>query len=586
MSTIFRARQSGGKMVRDRRMAAPKSPYDRPTPPQNHPHWFTGLVFPATRMIATGAGKLLSSVLLDTSSSSDRDSGSEDDIDNDSDDNDMIDIPPLEVEELIKNGTSSRTAKRFRKEPHLTVEKSETKRAIEIIEPLLLQETFSREESDRLIKIINSRAVDCSNIKVGQDGRLSEIPSRTVANDIPGLCNKAVMEAKKWLEEKKEGSSSKSDLDYGTCTFNLVEQPHVTEGEVGSPADVAKSYMRARPLWESPSVSFFDIKTPLQVGIELFKEETPYSVGGNSLSTSKQKRDSLATGSWNILEEIRRVRSKATEDMLRNLPSAKIDLSSFASEPKRTQISLVADVKEAAVGNKLHHSNCLATAEAIDASADLATDHVFPVLEMREDGSRNEAFSSNPATFVSEKTQDLDVIHIIGGAEDAASRSSHSIALDFASKQHTASADSRSSERNCSMAKHVTELGGTPKASSSQSSGPSFSAGLGSERNPRSFDGNSMPVNSSHNKLNSSIPIEGTCELLSEASIEVPVVNEINNVASGYRNSSSLRYEELSLQLRQQNLKRSMTGKIGSMVEKQLREKKSRYIKRGQGSPL
>lgn len=38
----------------------------------------------------------------------------------------------------------------------------------------------------------------------------------------PELCSKAVMEAKKWLEEKKVASSSKSDMDRGTCTVSSV----------------------------------------------------------------------------------------------------------------------------------------------------------------------------------------------------------------------------------------------------------------------------------------------------------------------------------------------------------------------------
>jgi len=42
----------------------------------------------------------------------------------------------------------------------------------------------------------------------------------------------------------------------------------------GSPVDVAKSYMRSRPPWSSPSVDH--TKPPTLSGIQLFKEETPH----------------------------------------------------------------------------------------------------------------------------------------------------------------------------------------------------------------------------------------------------------------------------------------------------------------------
>lgn len=70
--------RSGGKIVRRRRTETAKTPYDRPPPPSNSasrsPNWLSRFVFSPTRFIATGAGKLLSSVFdsepLPTSSSS------------------------------------------------------------------------------------------------------------------------------------------------------------------------------------------------------------------------------------------------------------------------------------------------------------------------------------------------------------------------------------------------------------------------------------------------------------------------------------------------------------------------------------
>ena len=42
-------------------------------------------------------------------------------------------------------------------------------------------------------------------------------------------------------------------------------------------------------------------------------------------------RDFLVTGSWNIQEELRRVRSRATEEMLRTRSTSKMDWSALAS---------------------------------------------------------------------------------------------------------------------------------------------------------------------------------------------------------------------------------------------------------------
>lgn len=61
----------------------------------------------------------------------------------------------------------------------------------------------------------------------------------------------------------------------------------VTEDEVGSPVDMAKLYMQARPQWASPSFNREELKPISPVTVPLFNEETPYSGGGNSLSSFK-----------------------------------------------------------------------------------------------------------------------------------------------------------------------------------------------------------------------------------------------------------------------------------------------------------
>lgn len=69
---------AGGKIVTNRRkQRLAVAPYDRPPPP-NSPNWFAGVVVPSARAIASGAGKILSSIFSEsgTSSSEDEEYGS------------------------------------------------------------------------------------------------------------------------------------------------------------------------------------------------------------------------------------------------------------------------------------------------------------------------------------------------------------------------------------------------------------------------------------------------------------------------------------------------------------------------------
>ncbi|GFZ08246.1 hypothetical protein Acr_20g0000540 [Actinidia rufa] len=85
MASIYRSRRttderSGGKIVRRRRIAAAKTPYDRPIPenaPPQNPNWLTGFIFPTSRMIATSATKLISSIINSDNSSSSSSSASD-----------------------------------------------------------------------------------------------------------------------------------------------------------------------------------------------------------------------------------------------------------------------------------------------------------------------------------------------------------------------------------------------------------------------------------------------------------------------------------------------------------------------------
>ncbi|KAJ7958655.1 protein KAKU4 isoform X2 [Quillaja saponaria] len=199
---------------------------------------------------------------------------------------------------------------------------------------------------------------------------------------------------------------------YRTCSSLPFTLPQASEDEAGSPADIAKSYMQARPPWASPSVDH--ISSPSSVRIKLFKEETPCSIRGNSTLSSKLKRNSRASGSWNIQDEMRRVRIKATEEMLRTLPSTKIDWSSssFSLGNKNNVKSSTAEKLEPNKGDVVHNPTKL-----IDASSNgvmgLNNSHASPVMERKQDAVLNKASLSGPVIINSEQNQGLKVIPII-----------------------------------------------------------------------------------------------------------------------------------------------------------------------------
>ncbi|CAB4297150.1 unnamed protein product [Prunus armeniaca] len=633
MATISRSRRaleprSGGKIVRPRRVAGARTPYDRPrlaNPGPENPNWFSRLIYSPTRMIASGAGKIISSVFSpDSSSSSSSEDGTEDeDVDDD-------DISTQEDDGLKKrNGTSGKISF-FRKEPPATLGKSDNKH---VIEQLLMQETFSREECARLIKIIKSRVVGFTTAEDAENTRPNV--------DTPDLCGTAVTEAKKWLKEKRLGSSSKSDSDHGTCTLHSLMFPQGAEDEGGSPVDVAKLYMRARPPWASPSIKHGEPRSPSSTGMQLFNEETPYSIGGNSVSTLKLKRDSRATGAWNIQEEIRRVRSKATEELLRSLPSTRIDWSASTLGNRSTSGYLVDGKQEVEMGDKIHNSKN-STGANVNLSSGVTTSYGSNVSEKTQYGLQKEALPLL-AIINSEQNQDSDVAAIDGkggsqnalegvlttgqrlkASEDMKTVPSDTVAGDFGGQKNSNGTEQRN-----------TDVGGTLQVGDSKlhditclttgvvtgsrivyttngfpSSVASLSApDLGIEENPV-LNGETNPVTSSHGKVAVDLTVEeeaheffndatvevsnkngndvdGTKENdgvpLSEASIEVPesienymdVTKDNDFVATGSQNSSSMPDEYLSQELTQPN------SKSTPVVEKQKGNRLSRYNRRG-----
>ncbi|KAJ7966059.1 protein KAKU4 isoform X1 [Quillaja saponaria] len=611
MATVPR---SGGKIVRTRRTARVKTPYDRPNlpnPDPQNPNWLSRFILSPTRSIATGAGKLLLSAIYSESSESSSGSDSEDEVATDNEDND---VNLQDHDELRKSGALVLIG-RSGKEPQPAVANSKTKH---VIEQLLKQETFSREECDRLTEIIQSR-VDCRPNRDAEEGRPNDVPEATVGSDLntPDLYSTAILEAKKWLKEKKSIFGLESDLHYGTCSSLPVTLPQASEDEVGSPADIAKSYMQARPPWASPSMEH--IRSPSSVNIKLFKEELPYSISGNSTSTSKLKRNSPASGSWNIQDEIRRVRARATEEMLRTLPSKKIDWSSFALENKNN-VQSEAPGKLEATGDLVRNPTI-----PIDTSSNRATglsnSHSSPVMERKQDAFLNEAFVSDPVIINSEQNQGFEAVPIIEGPQDVCreitcsdkiigplehiktvehsgdgldnvdgidntSRTNHLLSL----VAEEIVEDSRLHDRNCSMSKEMVEAKGAV-VNGSPPSGSSLYAEQGVGGNTTACNEGNSPLRSSHGIPAKGNPDEEVCQLLSESSIELldlnvndsVATNEDDGVANGSQNSSSMLYDELRHDQSHQESQWTMGSKTNNSFAEKPGKRITRYNRRGRG---
>ncbi|XP_070682561.1 protein KAKU4-like isoform X6 [Malus domestica] len=576
--------RSGGKIVRPRRYAGARTPYDRPrfvnpAPPEN-PNWFSRLIYSPTRKIASGAGKIISSVFGPDSSSSSED-GTDDEADDDNED-----ISTQEDDGLNKRNGTSEEIKFLEKEPPATLGKSNKKH---VIEQLLMQETFSREECDRLIKIIKSRVVGFTNAE-GAENTRPDVES-------------PVMEAKKWLSEKRLGSTSKPVLDHGTHTLSALMFPQGGEDEGGSPVDVAKVYMRARPPWASPSIKHGELRSPSSIGMQLFNEETPYSTVGNSVSTSKLKRDAPATGSWNIQEEIRRVRSKATEELLRSLPSTRIDWSTSALEKRSVLGSFPGGQREDDVGDKLHNSKNAVVSEKTQYGLQ-KEDLPLPDSDAASMGGKGDASCSQNAL-----EEMLSSGQRLEASEDIKTAPSDVGAGDFDGHKDTNGSEQQNSvvggTIQDSKLHDVTCLTTEATASRSayttngfRSSVADLSAQLGTEENSM-LNGESNPVSLNDNREFLNEPTgevtnkngndigatkENDGAHLNEATFEVhelienyiDVTKDNDFVASGSQNSSSMP-NELSQELTQP----SPVAKTDIVVEKQKGKRPTRSNRRG-----
>ncbi|KAJ8459249.1 hypothetical protein OPV22_032175 [Ensete ventricosum] len=407
MASLFRAggqaeeRGSGGKILRVRRRSPPRSaPYARPLPSPppppastGSPRWLLGFI--------SGAGKFISSVFRSdggSPSSSSSDHSSYEDCSPRFNEPEDIDMPKelhgfnqqLKKPELITDYTEGSGA---------VVGISKTKLAIE---KLLRQETFSRYECDRLTKLIKSQVIESpselvqdgaergfTNKSIGKDADslgdwrslkqnmelpesfqcspvLSSLSPRTPAfgKFTPDIHSAAVMEAKKWLDDKNLLPSTKVDPVCGPCTSDTDMLPYDVHDKVVSPVDLAKTYMRSLPFWKSPCSVSSGLKMPVPSKVDFGTDDSTRTTTSHCLPPFKDfKRKYCSTRLWGSPKDNRRVRLKLTEKMLESQGPRHIDLLKNIYQNETSKFtSAVDEGSRDALGAK----NCSCTLQAAE----------------------------------------------------------------------------------------------------------------------------------------------------------------------------------------------------------------------------
>ncbi|KAK8499357.1 hypothetical protein V6N12_037002 [Hibiscus sabdariffa] len=583
--------QSGGM--------SPETPYDRPgflNSALHNPNWISRNIFPPTRAIVTGAGRVLASVLgFESSSSSSSECGScpgdsiqgsiPEDLDFEfsllcvgSVGEYLSEVP---VDDTLDNNDDQEVSSQGVhaievRDPQYFAGKNESKC---LIEQLLMQESFSRQECDKLTDIIKSRVVDSPSTCGLEPGRLDETPERT-----------AVLEATKLLEEKKSGSNYKSEGHHGTSALDSAMPKHDVEGEVGLPVHMAKSYMQTCHPWASPSKNNTEFRSASSAVMPLFKEDAPYSIGGNFLYSSKRKRNSLATGSWNIHDEIRRVRYKATEEMLRNLSSSKIDSHSVPLEHKKGPDSVAANNLGPAKEDKLQISK-----RPVDASVDLAaksvsqlTKNVFHTDALPISATlccEQDQVMQPTQSIKEEKDETLDVGPRLQSTAYVMSEAHSDVAPDVNHLKESSEDKTRTMEGTAQDSQVKDKNFRTLNEAAGIGCPNSMSSEVDKEQNHEPIISKEDKAVACRDDNASRVVAEEKRELLCEAaSREVPMVNETDAADSVSQHSWSMQYEGSPQDPNTPTSKDNSAGKSYFTIEQQEQgEKVSRYNMRGTG---
>ncbi|CAH8285969.1 unnamed protein product [Eruca vesicaria subsp. sativa] len=245
------ARGTGGKLKRQTaRRHTTTTPYSRP--PQNQVQrsrpWISRIVDPAYRVISSGATKLLPYFFSSAASApalrAPEDEEDQDELQDDSLENDSSGVTPSSNKQKsasVEEGGTSRTVNI--KESNFNTSAQAISNgakngvdAISELERLMEGKTFSRAETDRLIEIISSRAIDLPQVKREEK---MEIPLREVAKK-----NVSFLDQKEDTIGDKDASNDIWASPIALAKSVTFEEAKHVRDEAGlSPAELAKAYM-------------------------------------------------------------------------------------------------------------------------------------------------------------------------------------------------------------------------------------------------------------------------------------------------------------------------------------------------------
>ncbi|KAK9099838.1 hypothetical protein Scep_023268 [Stephania cephalantha] len=413
------------------------------------------------------------------------------------------------------------------------------------------------------------------------------------------------MEAKKWFEEKKSESRTKLDGD----ASNPCVLPNVAEAEIGSPVLVAKSYMRTRPPWGSPSLNSIGLKSPSAIWAG-----SPHSLGGHSFSSQFLKRKSLMD-SWDALDGARRVRFKQGE-------SIPIESSVLELERRISPASLMHEKGEVEVGiiiddiDRMDANGALPSGQSVvisdktqdiggerrageeEVTASVGNEPTVPDSVVGQPDGPPDQLTEVVSSEVQFKSMEnlapalhSDANILPGGEENPQLVETMQVKDTFQSEslgvKETGSINGPRSPGG-SSSNHVVVTrsrdkvltNGFPLPTSSLPAGSNGESGLRNESNNNVGDSNSHSIHD--DKLSKIIPIEETCELLSETSVDVPVIDDTDSLASGSHDSSRQRHAKDNRKIESRPVPNRAKVKRG--VPKQQDNRVSKYSRRIRGS--
>ncbi|CAL0304980.1 unnamed protein product [Lupinus luteus] len=249
-------RGAGGKVRRPPLRKPPATPYARP-PDTTRRRWISKLVDPAYRLIAGGASRILPSffstpapapALTGTSSDSEDDQGKWESGEQGHGDDGPKSYSHLQESKSTEMESAGHISGKLKSSSvinlHRQNEKGEQsdKNRISDIEKLVEGNTFSRDEFNRLVEVLNSRAIDVPNVEKGKES--NNLASRkdhqelAFAHRLPKVSNER-------RHEELNGAIWGNSIPLG---------PSKVQDEIGaSPIEIARAYMDFRASEAGPS---------------------------------------------------------------------------------------------------------------------------------------------------------------------------------------------------------------------------------------------------------------------------------------------------------------------------------------------